>query len=116
MAVSGISSQENILQALRAQNAFQKAVKNNNEIPKSAKLPDEHVKISISSKNISNLGQVSDKGLQPRQDDIEVYKPKNPYVSEIQEFANKYQINSVQEEEIEEALKYGTSLFADYTA
>ncbi len=112
MAISGIGFQENSLQVLRAQNAFQKTIKNIEESQKTGKLPQqEDVKVSISLKNI-NKEAVSD----PHETMKRVQERKDPYISEIREFANKYNITDIEDQEIEEALKYGTSLLADYTA
>lgn len=104
MTVSGIGIQGNTLQAIRAQNAFKYNTKIHQEPQKIEHQPDQDVKVSISSKSLDN----SEKTL--------LQKVKDPKVSEITDFATKYNIEDIDEEEIEEALKYGTSLFADYTA
>lgn len=108
MTVSGIGNHGESLQAIRAQNAFQRNAKISEQAQKTAQIPEEQeIKISISSKAIEQANNT----------DNEVKQRKvNPYVGEIKSFADKYNMEDVEEEDIEEALKYGTSLFANYTA
>ena len=131
MTVSGIGFNTNSLQAIRAKNAFadcsqrlkgglcptvtpfnasnQEAIKGSKEtqnIPK-----DTGVKVSISSKAINtNLSSVNN------MENDALAQKENSFVGEIKEFANRNNITNVEEDDIKEALKYGTSLFADYTA
>ena len=103
MTVSGIGPQINSLQALRAQNAFMKIQKTREENIQEV-LKD--VKVSISSKEINTDSTVRS-------------EPKvtfSPYINEIKTFADKHITENIKEDDIQEALKYGTSLFADYTA
>lgn len=109
MAVSGIGIQTSNLQILRAQNAFQNNIKTNEEVQKCPQgFDEEDVKISISSKNLT----INDKSQVMEQ----VQNGKNGYISEIKEFANKCNITDVEEDDIQQALRYGTSLFVDHTA
>ncbi len=110
MTIGTIGSQDNILQVLRAQNAFQQSVKRNDGAQKPVNLPKEDVKVSISSKNIDYQGKIG------KESETGPVRAKNPYIEEVQRFASSHNINDIEKEEIEEALKYGTSLFADYTA
>lgn len=104
MTVSGVATQLNILQALRAQNAFMKIPRAQEGDIQERK--DEDVKVSISSK------QINTEALNISKPQI----PSSPYVTEIKAFADKYNTADIEENDIQEALKYGTSLFADYTA
>ena len=108
MTVSGIGFQGNSLQAIRAQHAFQRVVKSNDGVRENVKAPqEEDVKVSISSRNL-NKESFSINNSET--------KPKNPYIGEIKEFMSRYDITDIEEEDIQEALQYGTSLFADHTA
>jgi len=110
MTVSAIGLQGNSIQAIRAQQAFQKAVKPQEEMQKNLNMPqEEDVKVSISSRRINTPDFISESR-------NEFQANKNPYIGEIKDFAEKYNITDVEEDDIEDALKYGTSLFANHIA
>ncbi len=108
MTVSSIGFNTNSLQAIRAKNAFQTVIKNNEKTRENINIPkDEGVKVSISSKILNTEMSSINNTISERE---------NRFIGEIKEFADKYNITNVKEDDIQDALKYGTSLFADYIA
>ncbi len=108
MTISGIGFQTSNLQAIAAQNAFKKAGKVEHENSLKTKIEDEQsVKVSISSKNISTTSSESQEGTS---------KLDNDLINKIRKIANNYNITEIEDNEIKDALKFGTSILADYTA
>lgn len=95
MAISGIGSQINVLQAIRAQNAF-------------AKKPAE---------KIESLQPIEKEfAVEPKITSKIAFDKNDKNIMAVKNFAEKYNRTDVDEEDINYALRYGTSLFADYTA
>ncbi|HSA05577.1 MAG TPA: hypothetical protein P5556_00200 [Candidatus Gastranaerophilales bacterium] len=112
MTVSEIGFQTNILQSIRAQNAFQRTARNAEELNKAPKMSlEEDVKVSISSRDINRGNSVVN-----NTDNTMTKASKNPYINEIKEFANKYNMADIEDADIQEALRYGTSLFVNHIA
>lgn len=111
MSIGSISSSINNLQSLRAKQAFENTNKlsKNNELLKNGFI-EENIKISISSVNIK-----TEKGAEEVKKDDFLEKNKN-YIGEIKEFMDKNNYQNIQEEDIKQALTYGKSILADYTA
>jgi hypothetical protein len=112
MTVSSIDSQVNNLQLLRAQSAFRKTLENlekakQNEKPE----PKEDIK-EVIPPNTSSLWNY---GVSKKENEADIRK-EDAYVTEIKKFINKYNFTEVEEEDIQSALRYGTSLLADYIA
>jgi len=112
MAIESISSNIANIQLLRAKQAFE----NTNKLAKAGgvlaqQVGEEDVKLSISSQqiNIPEKKEVSQK----EEDFID--KNKN-YLGEIKNFIGENNFNEIGEENLKEALRYGKSILADYTA
>lgn len=88
MTISGIGSQGSILQTVRAQSAFQRVIKNDQE------KQQQEIKLPVEP----------------------ILKKEQPYINEIRSFAAQNNITDVEEDDIQYALKFGTSLFVDKTA
>ncbi len=95
MTIGGIGSQIDNLQVIRAQRAFEKR---NCEAQKELKQPE-------------SPGEAIDKTIPPGFSGND-----NKGIQEIKNFANQYNLPGIEEDDIHHALKYGTSLFADYSA
>jgi len=111
MAVGNINSGITGIQILRAKQAFE----NTNKLSKENALlkngfDEEDVKLSISSQNITFKKQTEEV------DKDDFLQRNQKYIGEIKEFMGKYNYPAMQEEDIKEALSYGKSILADYTA
>lgn len=112
MTISSIGNQADSLQILRAQNAFRKTLENLERTKQNAKpAQEESIKDAVPEKTIINLTYGVNKT-----ENEPVMRNEDKYVSEIKQFADKYNFTEVEEDDIQSALKYGTSLLADYTA
>lgn len=112
MTVSSIGLQTDNLQILRAQNAFRKTLENLERAKQNTKPEQqEDIKEAIPSNTSSHWNY----GVSKKENETDIRK-EDTYVSEIKEFINKYNITEVEEDEIQSALRYGTSLLADYIA
>jgi len=100
MTVSGIGTTAGSLQVLRAQNAFMRVQRLREQDIQEIK---DDVKVEISSKSIST-------------ESMPKTEPYSPYVNEIKAYADRCGVEDIDREDIQDALKYGTSLLADYTA
>lgn len=111
MAVGSINSGISSIQFLRAKQAFENTNKlsKNNEILKNG-FSEEDVKLSISSRDINIKKQTEE----VKNDDFLQINKK--YIGEIKEFIGKNNYQDVKEEDIKNALSYGKSILADYTA
>lgn len=104
MTITSVGFQTNSLQAVRAQNAFQKSMRVSAEkIPQG--FDKEDVVVSISSKNLNENVSVKNNEINSSKE--------NSYISEIKRFASQNNITDFENEDIQDALKYGTSLFVD---
>jgi hypothetical protein len=103
--------QGELIQALRAKQAFEntKKLSRNEEILKNG-FSEEDVKLSISSQDI----KIKNTPEEPKEEDF--MEKNGKYLGEIKEFANRHNFNEIEEEDIKHALRYGTSILADYTA
>jgi len=111
MSIGGVGSGISGIQYLRAKRAFENTnnLAKNNEILKNG-FTEEDVKVSISSKDIKI-------NKQPEEVVNEDLTEKNQkYIGEIKEFMGKHNGQNLQDEDIKQALSYGKSILADYTA
>ena len=111
MTVGSINSGIAGIQGWRARQAFE----NTNKLSKENSLlkngfTEEDVKVSISSQNI-NIKKQPEENIK---DDL--IEKNNKYIGEIKEFIDKYNYQDIQDEDIKNALNYGKSILADYTA
>jgi hypothetical protein len=104
MTVNQIGSQSSYLQVIRAQNAFQN-IKARQEQEKTSEKEIETFKIF--SKNAEVEKPSLNNGISQAQ---------NRFIGEVKNFAAKYNLNNIEEDDIKYAIKYGTSLLADYKA
>jgi hypothetical protein len=112
MTISNIGIQTDNLQVLRAQNAFRKTLENLEKSKQSAPPAQEaDIKDSVSSNTfLHGTYEVSKSANEP------VMGKDDKYVSEVKDFINKYNLTDIEEGDIKDAMKYGTSILADYTA
>ena len=111
MTVGSISSSIGSIQLLRARQAFE----NTNKLSKEKEIlkngfSEEDVKLSISSQDITIKKQTEE----VKTDDF--LQRNKQYIGEIKEFMGKNNYQDIQEEDIKQALSYGKSILADYTA
>jgi len=111
MTVGGINSGITGIQLLRAKQAFE----NTNKLSRESALlkngfDEEDVKVSISSQNIT----VKKQSEEVNKDDF--LQRNKTYIGEIKEFIGQYNYQDIKEEDIKQALSYGKSILADYTA
>lgn len=109
--VSGIDS----IKALRAKQAFERTNKlsENKELLQNG-FNEEDIKLSISSKEINIPKQKEAEPEKVKKDDF--MERHHQYVGEIKNFINKNNYQVVEEEDIKNAITYGRSILADYTA
>lgn len=110
MTISSVGFQANSLQAIRAQNAFQKSIQQKQEVERTQQGFDKQdVIVSLSSRSLNNSEiQTTNQ--------VQADNRKNPYISEIKQFVTQNNISDIEEDDIQHALKYGTSLFVDQMA
>jgi sugar (pentulose or hexulose) kinase len=112
MTITGIGIQTENLQVLRAQNAFRKTLENLERAKQNTQpAQEENIKDTVPSRTISQATYSATK-IENQPDT----RQEDKYVSEIKDFINKYNLTGVEEDDIQSALKYGTSLLADYIA
>lgn len=113
MAIGGIGSGINNIQLLRARQAFENTNKlaKNKEILKNS-FTDEDVTLSISSRQ-----EIKKDNFINSEAEVSSFSKQNKnYIGEIKEFMGKNNYKNLNEDEIKEALYYGTSILADYQA
>lgn len=111
MAVGSVNSGISSIQYLRAKQAFE----NTNSLAKKNDLikngfDEEDIKLSVSSADIS----IKKPQTETKTDDI--LEQNKKYIGEVREFIGKHNYQEVNEEDIKNALNYGKSILADYTA
>ncbi len=113
MTVGVINSGINGIQVLKARQAFE----NINKLAKKNELTntgfsEEDVKLSISSQNIN----IQKSEAFSSKENIDQGGENKKYINEIKEFIGKYNNHELQDEDIKDAMMFGKSILADYTA
>lgn len=111
MTVGSINSGISSIQFLKAKQAFENTnnLARKNELLKNG-FDEEDIKLSISSKDISI------KNTQEETKTDNILEQNKKYIGEVKDFIEKYNYQDVNEKDIKEALSYGRSILADYTA
>ncbi|OGH99415.1 MAG: hypothetical protein A2104_02385 [Candidatus Melainabacteria bacterium GWF2_32_7] len=107
--VSGIS-EINSLQLLRATQAFKSAIKASLNTPGNELIEDVEVKVSLSQESQNKIN--SAKNNNPEVEKV-LSSQNTEYINEIKEYANKCGNTSVNEEDINYAMRYGRSILVD---
>lgn len=102
MTMSSIST----VQAPRPQEAFQKTLKNLHENQKK----QDNTEVSAPNKDAENVQRTETETMQ------KISYEFSERAQEIKNFASQYSSAEVDDEDIHYAMRYGTSLLADYTA
>jgi len=112
MTIGSINSNIANIQLLRAKQAFI----NNDKLAKEglAKHPvgEEDVKLSISSQQI----EIPENKEVPAKKEENFLEKNKSYLGEIKNFIGENSFNQIGEDDLKEALRYGKSILADYTA
>src|SRR3989339_284119 len=107
--VSGISD-VSALQILRATQAFKNAIKSTLDTNLGEKIEDPEVMLSLSKESRE---AISGQRVNPVKTEENIISKKNDQIDEIRNFASKYGINDIDNEDIDYAIRYGRSILVD---
>ena len=107
--VSGISD-VSALQVLRATQAFKNAIKSTLDTNSGEKIEDPEVMLSLSKESREAM---SGQRINPVKTEENILSKKDEQISEIKDFANKYGITDIDNEDIDYAIRYGRSILVD---
>jgi HSP20 family molecular chaperone IbpA len=115
--VSGGNEFPQLIQAMRAKQAFERTVKlNENKELLPQGFNEEDIKLSISSQNITLKQTVQETQETKKEKEDEFFIQNKNYVGEIKNFINKNNYEVVEEEDIYNAISNGRSILADVKA